>query len=85
MRPHKEEPKKSEEKKETKKVQFDASMTSNTEITEITENLDPTLMKKINSSKIEGREIDIVDQLQSFRISPKKDLVFKRIQHDQTP
>tara|TARA_B110000285_G_scaffold230139_1_gene296165 strand:+ start:765 stop:1103 length:339 start_codon:yes stop_codon:yes gene_type:complete len=85
MRPQKEEPKKAEEKKETKKVQFEASMTSNTEITEKSENLDPTPMKKTNSSEIEGSEIDLDDQLQSFRISPKEDLELKRIQQDQTP
>ena len=75
MRAQKEEPKKAEEKKETKKVQFEASMTSNTEITEKSENLDPTPNKKTNSSEIdeEGSEIDLDDQLQSFRISPKED------------
>ena len=55
-------------------------MTSNTEITEKSENLDPTPIKKTNSSDIEGSEIDVDDQLQSFRISPKEDLELRRIQ-----
>lgn len=78
----KEKGKKIEEKKETKKVQFEASITSNTEITEKSENADQTPIKKTNSSEVEGSEIDVDDQLQSFRISPKEDIELKRIQQD---
>ena len=45
VRQQKEEPRKAEEKKESKKVQFEASMTSNTEITDKSENPDPTPVK----------------------------------------
>jgi hypothetical protein len=55
-------------------------MTSNTEITDKSENLDPTPNKKTTSSEIDGSEIDLDDQLQSFRISPKEDLELRRIQ-----
>ena len=50
-----------EEKKEMKKVQFEISMTSNTEMTEKSETLDQTPAKKDTSSEPEGSDIEIDD------------------------
>ena len=50
-----------EEKKEIKKVQFEISMTSNTEMTEKSETLDQTPAKKDTSSEPEGSDIEIDD------------------------
>lgn len=63
--------------KEPKKVQFDISHTSNTMTTQQTPRAEDASDSPI---KEEGSEIDIDDQLQSFRMSPGH-----QTRQDQTP